>query len=114
MICFYDQNGISIDGEIENWFTDDSVKRFDGYGWQTICVDGHNVEEINEAIVKAKNETNKPSMIFCKTTIGFGSPNKSGTADVHEHLLYQTYLVNQNQLLFYKISSMVCLFRFLL
>ena len=83
LICFYDQNGISIDGEIENWFTDDSVKRFDGYGWQTICVDGHNVEEINEAIVKAKNETNKPSMIFCKTTIGFGSPNKSGTADVH-------------------------------
>ena len=83
LICFYDQNGISIDGEIENWFTDDSVKRFDGYGWETICVDGHNVEEINEAIVKAKNETNKPSMIFCKTTIGFGSPNKSGTADVH-------------------------------
>ena len=83
LICFYDQNGISIDGEIENWFTDDSVKRFDGYGWQTICVDGHNVEEINKAIVKAKNETNKPSMIFCKTTIGFGSPNKSGTADVH-------------------------------
>ena len=83
LICFYDQNGISIDGEIENWFTDDSVKRFDSYGWQTICVDGHNVEEINEAIVKAKNETNKPSMIFCKTTIGFGSPNKSGTADVH-------------------------------
>ena len=83
LICFYDQNGISIDGEIENWFTDDSVKRFDGYGWQTICVDGHNVEEINEAIVKSKNETNKPSMIFCKTTIGFGSPNKSGTADVH-------------------------------
>ena len=83
LICFYDQNGISIDGEIENWFTDDSVKRFDGYGWQTICVDGHNVEDINEAIVKAKNETNNPSMIFCKTTIGFGSPNKSGTADVH-------------------------------
>ena len=83
LICFYDQNGISIDGEIEKWFTDDSVKRFDGYGWQTICVDGHNVEEINEAIVKSKNETNKPSMIFCKTTIGFGSPNKSGTADVH-------------------------------
>ena len=83
LICFYDQNGISIDGEIENWFTDDSVKRFDGYGWHTICVDGHNVEDINEAIVKAKNETNKPSMIFCKTTIGFGSPNKSGTADVH-------------------------------
>ena len=83
LICFYDQNGISIDGEIDNWFTDDSVKRFESYGWQTICVDGHNVEEISEAIFKAKEESKKPSMIFCKTTIGFGSPNKSGTADVH-------------------------------
>ena len=83
LICFYDQNGISIDGEVENWFTDDSIKRFDSYGWQTICVDGHNIEEIDQAISSAKNEKNKPSMIFCKTTIGFGSPNKSGTADVH-------------------------------
>ena len=83
LICFYDQNGISIDGEIENWFTDDSIKRFDSYGWQTICVDGHNIEEIDKAIVDAKNEKNKPTMIFCKTIIGFGSPNKSGTADVH-------------------------------
>ena len=83
LICFYDQNGISIDGEIDNWFTDDSVKRFDGYGWQTICVDGHSVEEVSEAISIAKEEPNKPTMIFCKTTIGFGSPNKSGTADVH-------------------------------
>ena len=83
LICFYDQNGISIDGEIENWFTDDSIKRFDSYGWQTICVDGHNIEEIDKAIIDAKNETNKPTMIFCKTIIGFGSPNKSGTADVH-------------------------------
>ena len=83
LICFYDQNGISIDGEIENWFTDDSIKRFDSYGWQTICVDGHNIEEIDKAIVDAKNETNKPTIIFCKTIIGFGSPNKSGTADVH-------------------------------
>ena len=64
LICFYDQNGISIDGEIENWFTDDSVKRFDSYGWQTIEVDGHNVEHINEAIVSAKNEVKKPTMIF--------------------------------------------------
>ena len=83
LICFYDQNGISIDGEVENWFTDDSIKRFDSYGWQTICVDGHNIEEIDQAISSAKDENNKPSMIFCKTTIGFGSPNKSGTADVH-------------------------------
>jgi transketolase len=83
LICFYDQNGISIDGEIENWFTDDSVKRFDSYGWQTIQVDGHNVVEIDDAIVSAKNETKKPTMIFCKTTIGYGSPAKAGTADAH-------------------------------
>ena len=83
LICFYDQNGISIDGEIENWFTDDSVKRFESYGWQTICVDGHDIEDIDGAIYKAKEEVNKPTMIFCKTTIGYGSPNKSGTADVH-------------------------------
>ena len=83
LICFYDQNGISIDGEIENWFTDDTVTRFDSYGWQTICVDGHDVNAIDEAIKASKEATNKPSMIFCKTTIGFGSPNKSGTSDVH-------------------------------
>ena len=83
LICFYDQNGISIDGEIELWFTDDSVKRFESYGWQTICVDGHDIEDIDGAIHKAKEEVNKPTMIFCKTTIGYGSPNKSGTADVH-------------------------------
>ena len=83
LICFYDQNGISIDGEIENWFTDDSVKRFESYGWHTICVDGHSITEIDEAISQAKEKSDKPSMIFCRTTIGFGSPNKSGTADVH-------------------------------
>ena len=83
LICFYDQNGISIDGEIDNWFTDDTVKRFDSYGWQTISVDGHSLDELNAAIVSAKAETDKPTMIFCKTTIGFGSPNKSGTSDAH-------------------------------
>ncbi|MDB4252839.1 transketolase [Gammaproteobacteria bacterium] len=83
LICFYDQNGISIDGEIENWFTDDTVKRFDSYGWQTICVDGHSLDEINQAIESAKAEAKMPTMIFCKTTIGFGSPNKSGTSDAH-------------------------------
>ena len=83
LICFYDQNGISIDGEIENWFTDDTVKRFDSYGWQTISVDGHDVDAISSAIKLAKEESAMPTMIFCKTTIGFGSPNKSGTSDAH-------------------------------
>ena len=99
LICFYDQNGISIDGEIENWFTDDSIKRFDSYGWQTICVDGHNIEEIDQAIVDAKNETNKPTMIFCKTIIGFGSPNKSGTADVHGAALGEEEVIKTREAL---------------
>ncbi len=99
LICFYDQNGISIDGEIENWFTDDSIKRFDSYGWQTICVDGHNIEEIDKAIVDAKNERNKPTMIFCKTIIGFGSPNKSGTADVHGAALGEEEIIRTREAL---------------
>jgi len=99
LICFYDQNGISIDGEIENWFTDDSVKRFDSYGWQTIEVDGHNVDEINEAIILAKNETQKPTMIFCRTTIGFGSPAKAGTADAHGAPLGDEEIIKTRQAL---------------
>ena len=83
LICFYDQNGISIDGEIDNWFTDNTVERFNSYGWQTISVDGHNIDEIDNAIRSAKLEVSKPTMIFCRTTIGFGSPNKSGTSGVH-------------------------------
>ena len=105
LICFYDQNGISIDGEIENWFTDDSVNRFESYGWQTISVDGHNVDEIDQAIVKAKEESTKPSMIFCKTTIGFGSPNKSGTADVHGAALGEEELEKTREALGWKYSS---------
>ena len=102
LICFYDQNGISIDGEIHNWFTDDSVKRFDSYGWQTICVDGHNIEEVNDAIYKAKEEFNKPTMIFCKTIIGFGAPNKSGTADVHGAPLGEDEIKNTREALDWK------------
>ena len=83
LICFYDQNGISIDGEIDNWFTDNSEKRFDSYGWQTISVDGHDIDAVDQAIKSAKEEKAKPTMIFCRTTIGFGSPNKAGTSDVH-------------------------------
>ena len=102
LICFYDQNGISIDGEIHNWFTDESVKRFDSYGWQTICVDGHNIDEVNDAISKAKEELNKPTMIFCKTTIGFGAPNKSGTADVHGAPLGEDEIKNTREALDWK------------
>ncbi len=83
LIVFYDSNHITIDGDTKLSFTDDTKKRFEAYDWQVIEIDGHNYNEINEAIKKAKSETEKPSIIICKTTIGFGSPNKAGTHDVH-------------------------------
>jgi len=84
LIAFWDDNGISIDGEVEGWFTDDTPKRFESYGWQVIRdVDGHNADEIKAAIEAAKSESSKPTMICCKTIIGFGSPNKAGSHDCH-------------------------------
>jgi transketolase len=83
LIAFWDDNGISIDGDVEGWFTDDTPSRFRAYGWQVIEVDGHNPEQIKAAIISAQAETSKPSMICCKTIIGFGSPNKQGTHDCH-------------------------------
>ena len=84
LIAFWDDNGISIDGEVEGWFTDDTPKRFESYGWQVIRgVDGHDADEIKAAIETAKAETGRPTMICCKTIIGFGSPNKAGTHDCH-------------------------------
>jgi transketolase len=84
LIAFWDDNGISIDGEVEGWFSDDTPKRFESYGWQVIAgVDGHDPEQIAAAIEKAKAETSRPSLICCKTVIGFGSPNKQGKEDCH-------------------------------
>jgi len=83
LIAFWDDNGISIDGDVEGWFTDDTPARFTSYGWQVIEVDGHNPEQIKAAIISAQAETTKPTMICCKTIIGFGSPNKQGTHDCH-------------------------------
>ena len=84
LIAFWDDNGISIDGHVEGWFTDDTPRRFEAYGWHVIAdVDGHNPAAIEKAIVEAKSITDKPSMICCKTTIGFGSPNKAGTHGCH-------------------------------
>jgi len=83
LIVLYDDNDISIDGEVAGWFTDDTAKRFESYGWHVIPeVDGHNEEEIDDAITAAKT-SNKPSLICCKTVIGKGSPNKAGTSGVH-------------------------------
>lgn len=84
LIAFWDDNGISIDGHVEGWFTDDTPKRFEAYGWHVLPgVDGHDPQAITKAIEIAKAMTDKPTMICCKTTIGFGSPNKSGSHACH-------------------------------
>lgn len=83
LVVFYDDNGISIDGEVQGWFTDDTTKRFEAYGWQVLAIDGHDAEQINEAIQAARADTSRPTLIRCKTVIGFGSPGKSGTSGIH-------------------------------
>ncbi len=84
LIAFWDDNGISIDGHVDGWFTDDTPKRFESYGWHVIAdVDGHDPEAIQKAVEMAKAMTDKPTMICCKTTIGFGSPNKAGSHACH-------------------------------
>jgi transketolase len=84
LICFYDDNGISIDGHVEGWFSDDTPKRFEAYGWHVVSdVNGHDPAAIEAAIAEAKQASGKPSMICCKTVIGMGSPNKAGTHAVH-------------------------------
>ena len=83
LIAFWDDNGISIDGNVDGWFTDDTPKRFESYGWHVLSVDGHDPEDIAKAVETAKAMTDKPTMICCKTTIGFGSPNKAGSHACH-------------------------------
>ena len=84
LIVFYDDNGISIDGEVEGWFTDDTPKRFESYGWQVIPnVDGHDADAIQAAVEAARGNSAQPTLICCKTVIGFGSPNKEGKEDCH-------------------------------
>ena len=84
LIALYDDNGISIDGHVDGWFTDDTPKRFEAYGWNVIRnVDGHDVDAVDRAIAAAKAQNDKPTLICCKTVIGKGSPNKAGTHDVH-------------------------------
>ncbi|HHW7569760.1 TPA: transketolase [Mannheimia haemolytica] len=84
LIAFYDDNNISIDGHVDGWFTDDTAQRFESYGWQVIRnVDGHNPEQIKFAIENAQAETERPTLIICKTIIGYGSPNKSNSHDCH-------------------------------
>ena len=84
LICIYDDNGISIDGQVQDWFSDDTPARFEAYGWQVIAdVDGHDGEAVLEALNQAKSNLSQPTLICCRTQIGFGSPNKAGTAGSH-------------------------------
>lgn len=83
LIAYYDDNGISIDGEVEGWFSDDTEQRFLAYGWQVIRVDGHDADALRAATLAAKAETARPTIIICKTVIGLGSPNKQGKEDSH-------------------------------
>ncbi len=82
LICLYDDNGISIDGKVEGWFTDDTLGRFRAYGWNAERVDGHDIDAVSEAIARAR-KSDRPTMIACKTVIGKGSPDKAGTAGIH-------------------------------
>ena len=84
LIVFWDNNGISIDGEISGWYGDNTAKRFEAYGWHVITdIDGHDADSINSAITQARADKNAPSLLCCKTIIGFGAPNKAGTAASH-------------------------------
>ncbi|QXF32601.1 transketolase [Photorhabdus luminescens] len=84
LIAFYDDNGISIDGHVEGWFTDDTASRFEAYGWHVIRgIDGHNAASVKAAIEEARKVADKPSLLMCKTVIGFGAPTKAGTHDSH-------------------------------
>ena len=83
LVAYYDDNGISIDGEVEGWFSDDTEQRFLAYGWQVLKVDGHDADALRAATLEAKAETAKPTLIICKTIIGLGSPNKQGKEDCH-------------------------------
>ncbi len=83
LIMFYDSNNITIDGKTDLTFSEDIEKRFSSYNWHVSEIDGHNINEIRQAVIKAQEESNKPSLIICKTVIGFGSPNKAGSSSVH-------------------------------
>jgi transketolase len=88
LIAFYDDNGISIDGQVAPWYIDDAGKRFEAYGWNVVGpIDGHDVDAVDAAIAEAKQSTDKPSLIVCKTTIGKGAPTRAGTAKAHGEAL---------------------------
>jgi transketolase len=100
LIVFYDDNGISIDGKVAGWFTEDTPKRFEAYGWHVIKnVDGHDAEAVAAAIKKARNRKDQPSIICCKTIIGWGAPNKQGTKSAHGEALGPDEVANARKTL---------------
>lgn len=106
LIAFWDDNGISIDGEVQDWFTDNTPKRFEAYGWQVIAdVDGHDSEAIANAIRLAQADSNRPTIICCKTTIGFGAPTKAGTAGCHGSPLGESEIAAAKQQLNWPYAS---------
>ena len=105
LICIYDDNGISIDGKVDGWFTDDTAKRFEAYGWDVIdAVDGHDSKAVAFAIAAAKKTKNKPSIICCKTQIAFGAPNKAGTAAAHGSPLGEDEIASTRSALGWKLE----------
>jgi transketolase len=93
--CIYDQNGISIDGKVDSWFTEDVPRRFEAYGWHVIAdVDGHDSEAVARALAMARATEDRPSIVCCRTVIGFGAPNKQGTAEVHGAALGEEEVAN--------------------
>ena len=108
LIAFYDDNGISIDGHVEGWFTDDTPKRFEGYGWHVVRgVDGHDSESVRKAIVEARAVGDRPSLICCKTVIGYGAPNLSGSHDAHGSALGEAEVAATRQNLGWKYGPFV-------
>ncbi len=97
LVCLYDQNNISIDGNIKEWFTDNTRLRFESYNWEVLEIDGHNFEEINKALIQAKSNLSQPTLICCKTDIGSGSPNKAGTEKVHGNPLGEDEILQTRQ-----------------
>jgi transketolase len=95
LICIYDDNGISIDGDVKAWFTEDVPARFEAYGWRVIRdVDGHDPDSIRRALDDAVSRQDRPTLVCCRTVIGFGAPNKQGTADVHGSALGEDEVAN--------------------
>ncbi len=108
LIALYDDNGISIDGHVEGWFTDDTPKRFEAYGWHVVReVDGHNPEAVKKAIVEARAVSDKPSLICCKTVIGFGAPNLCGSHDAHGSALGEAEVAATRENLGWKYDPFV-------